>query len=92
MSSDKRLPTLTTEPEILERFGDAANVTNQPVRDQCFLPALRLNDQFTANHSFTLVGADSSVIMSAQGEGGHGVRIRAEAPDQGGNSLPGYLT
>jgi hypothetical protein len=49
-------------------------------------------DQFTATHSFTLIGADGSVIMSAQGGGGHGVRLQAEAPDQAGNSLPGYLT
>jgi hypothetical protein len=49
-------------------------------------------DAFTATHAFTLIGADGSVLMSAQGGGGHGIRIRAESPEHAANALLGFLT
>lgn len=49
-------------------------------------------DGLTGSHSFTLVGADGSVIAAFQGGAASGVRLRAEPMAQGGAMLPGFPT
>ena len=47
---------------------------------------------FTGDHSFTMLSADGTVIVAAEGDGGSGVRIQAEPAESGGQGLPGFPT
>lgn len=49
-------------------------------------------DHLTGSHSFTLIGADGTVIASAEGAGARGTRIPSEPLDKGGAPLPGFPT
>ena len=49
-------------------------------------------ENLTGSHSFTLIGADGTIIASAEGAGAHGTRVHSEPMESGGASLPGFPT
>ena len=49
-------------------------------------------ETLTGSHSFTIVGADGTVMAAFQGEGAQGTRLHSEPVEAGGQSLPGFPT
>jgi hypothetical protein len=57
-----------------------------------YLEVDETGENLTGGHSFTLVAADGTVLASAEGAGALGTRLNAEPLEEGGKTLPGYLT
>jgi hypothetical protein len=49
-------------------------------------------ERVTGDHTFTLVGADGTVMVGAEGNGGDGVRLHTETMDAVGQPLAGFPT